>query len=71
MFYYVEPSSVFLKPSLLKPGLESSVIQPMVFTAVGSLARRLTVFADIAKMCLLVNISVFMVNIYVTIHLVA
>jgi hypothetical protein len=37
MFYYVEPSSVFLKPSftfytkskvLLKPGLESSVIPP-------------------------------------------
>ena len=37
MFYYVEPSSVFLKPSfilyktkvLLKPGLESSVIPPI------------------------------------------
>ena len=34
MFYYIKPSSVFLKPSytktkvLLKPGLESSVIPP-------------------------------------------
>ena len=34
MFYYVKPSSIFLKPSFilrlrLKPGLESSVIQPI------------------------------------------
>ena len=33
MFYYVEPSSVFLKPSfILKPGLESSVIPPYMST---------------------------------------
>ena len=32
MLYYVEPSSVFLKPSfILKPGLESSVIPPYKF----------------------------------------
>ena len=43
MFYYVQPSSVFLKPSfilykaqvLLKPGLESSVIQPFVWGGKG------------------------------------
>ena len=34
MFYYVKPSSIFLKPKktkvLIKPGLESSLIQPNV-----------------------------------------